>query len=160
MRRAGLSCRSSVHMGAMRYEGQAHPDARSVSPSGLKYPGKEVGLALSKQDVQDIIDAFVRGTVAAREAGFDGVQFHGAHGYLIDLFFWSGTNLRDDEYGGALEERTKFAADIISRARAEVGDDFPLILRFSQWKQQDFEHKMAVEPERWRAFCNRLSCRY
>ncbi len=144
----GLIMPQLWHMGAMRYEGQGpHPDARSVSPSGLKYPGKEVGLALSKQDVQDIIDAFVRGTVAAREAGFDGVQFHGAHGYLIDLFFWSGTNLRDDEYGGALEERTKFAADIISRARAEVGDDFPLILRFSQWKQQDFEHKMAVEPE-------------
>ena len=62
---------------------------------------------------------------------FDGVQFHGAHGYLIDTFFWEGTNIHDDEYGGMLEERTAFAVEIIEKSRAAVGKDFPLIIRIA-----------------------------
>jgi 2,4-dienoyl-CoA reductase-like NADH-dependent reductase (Old Yellow Enzyme family) len=149
----GLIMPQIWHMGSMRPEGTGpEPDTRTVSPSGLKYPGKETGLALTKQEVQDIIDAYVSAAVSAQELGFDGVQFHGAHGYLIDLFFWSGTNLRDDEFGGELAERTRFASDIISKTRAEVGPDFPLIMRFSQWKQQDFEHKMALDPDALKGF--------
>jgi 2,4-dienoyl-CoA reductase-like NADH-dependent reductase (Old Yellow Enzyme family) len=137
----------------MRRDGTGlNPDASTLSPSGLKYPGKKVGEAMSKKDVTDIADAFAKGTLAAREAGFDGVQFHGAHGYLIDTFFWEGTNERDDEYGGALEERTAFAVEIIEKSRAAVGKDFPLIIRLSQWKQQDFEHKMATDADKLRAF--------
>jgi len=149
----GLIMPQLWHTGSMRFEGSGlNPDASTLSPSGLKYPGKEVGKAMTKQDVTDIADAFAKGTEAAREAGFDGVQFHGAHGYLIDTFFWEGTNERDDEYGGALEERTAFAVEIIEKARAAVGKDFPLIIRISQWKQQDFEHKMATDPEKLKAF--------
>ena len=149
----GLIMPQIWHMGAMRPSGTGpSPETETVSPSGLKYPGKETGIALSKQEVNDIVDAYVSAAVSAKELGFDGVQFHGAHGYLIDLFFWSGTNLRDDEFGGELAERTRFAEDIISKTRAEVGDDFPLILRFSQWKQQDFEHKMATDPDQLAAF--------
>ncbi|MBT7641823.1 MAG: NADH:flavin oxidoreductase [Rhodobiaceae bacterium] len=149
----GLVMPQLWHTGSMRFEGSGlNPDASTLSPSGLKYPGKQVGKAMSKQDVTDIADAFAKGTEAAREAGFDGVQFHGAHGYLIDTFFWEGTNERDDEYGGALEERTAFAVEIIEKARAAVGKDFPLIIRISQWKQQDFEHKMATDPDKLKAF--------
>ena len=149
----GLIMPQLWHTGSMRFEGSGlNPDASTLSPSGLKYPGKEVGKAMTKQDVTDIADAFAKGTEAAREAGFDGVQFHGAHGYLIDTFFWEGTNERDDEYGGALEERTAFAVEIIEKACAAVGKDFPLIIRISQWKQQDFEHKMATDPEKLKAF--------
>ena len=71
---------------------------------------------------------------------------------MIDTFFWEGTNIRDDEYGGILEERTAFAVEIIEKARAAVGKDFPLIIRLSQWKQQDFEHKMATDPDKLKAF--------
>ena len=153
----GLIMPQIWHMGAMRPEGTGpSPETRTVSPSGLKYPGKETGVSLSKQEVEDIIDAYVSAAVSAKELGFDGVQFHGAHGYLIDLFFWEGTNVRDDEFGGELPERTRFASEIISRTRAEVGDDFPLILRFSQWKQQDFEHKMATDPDQLKAFLEPL----
>lgn len=153
----GLIMPQLWHMGSMRFDDTGPtPGARSVSPSGLKYPGKEVGVALSNRETEDIIDAFVRGTVAAREAGFDGVQFHGAHGYLIDLFFWEGSNLRDDEFGGELEQRTKFASDIIEKSRRAVGADFPLILRISQWKQQDFEHKMAADETRLKGFLQPL----
>ena len=149
----GLVMPQLWHTGSMRYEGTGlNPDASTLSPSGLKYPGKEVGAAMTKQDVTDIADAFAKGAEAAREAGFDGAQFHGAHGYLIDTFFWEGTNIRDDEYGGALEQRTAFAVEIIEKSRAAVGKDFPLIIRLSQCKQQYFEHKMATDPDKLLAF--------
>lgn len=144
----GLIMPQLWHQGAMRpKETGPNPDAATVSPSGFKYPGKETGVALEKSEVQAIIDAFARGAYEARRLGFDGAQFHGAHGYLIDQFFWDGTNMRDDEFGGALAERTHFAAEIIKKARAEVGEDFPLIIRLSQWKQQDFDNKLATTPE-------------
>ena len=153
----GLIMPQLWHTGSMRFEGTGlNPDASTLSPSGLKYPGKEVGQAMTKQDVTDIADAFAKGAEAAREAGFDGAQFHGAHGYLIDTFFWEGTNIRDDEYGGELEQRTAFAVEIIEKSRAAVGKDFPLIIRLSQWKQQDFEHKMATDPDKLLAFLQPL----
>ena len=149
----GLIMPQLWHTGSMRRDGTGlNPEASTLSPSGLKYPGKEVGEAMTKQDVTDIADAFAKGALAAREAGFDGAQFHGAHGYLIDTFFWEGTNIRNDEYGGMLEERTAFAVEIIEKSRAVVGKDFPLIIRLSQWKQQDFEHKMATDPDKLKAF--------
>lgn len=141
------------HMGSMRDPGTGpNPDAPSVSASGLKHPAKKNADTLSPDAIADIASAFGRSAYAAREAGFDGVQIHGAHGYLIDQFFWEGTNLREDAFGGSLTQRTKFACDIISAIRAEVGADYPIILRFSQWKQQDFDHKMAPTPNELKAF--------
>ncbi len=73
-------------------------------------------------------------------------ELHGAHGYIIDEFFWEGTNQRDDRYGGSLEKRTSFAADITRAVRKVVGEDYPILLRFSQWKQQDFTARLAHTP--------------
>ncbi|MGI9439086.1 MAG: 12-oxophytodienoate reductase, partial [Parvibaculales bacterium] len=85
----GLIMPQLWHTGSMRRDGTGlNPEASTLSPSGLKYPGKAVGEAMTKKDVTDIADAFAKGAEAAREAGFDGAQFHGAHGYLIDTFFW------------------------------------------------------------------------
>jgi len=78
--------------------------------------------------------------------GFDGVEIHGAHGYVLDQFFWDGTNVRDDHFGGGLESRTRFAAEVVKAVRAAAGPDFPVLLRFSQWKQQDFTVKLAHTP--------------
>ena len=62
--------------------------------------------------------------------------------------FWEGTNVRNDDWGGiSIDERTKFSTEIVKRSRLEVGNDFPIIFRFSQWKQQDFSHKMAKTPD-------------
>mgnify|MGYP005838317945 CR=1 FL=1 len=147
------------HVGTMRKQKHApNPEEPSAGPSGLLLPGKQVADPMTKEDIQDAIDGFRRAAGAAREIGFDGVELHGAHGYLIDQFFWEGTNKRDDEYGGTdAVARTKFAVDIIEAVRAEVGDDYPVILRFSQWKQQDFEHKIAPTPEELDAFLQPLS---
>lgn len=147
------------HVGTMRNQETApNPSEPSAGPSGLFVPGKKVAEPMTKEDIQNTIDAFARAALAAREVGMDGIELHGAHGYLIDQFFWEGTNQRDDEFGGAdAVGRTKFGVDIINAVRAEVGDDFPLILRFSQWKQQDFEHKIASTPDALAAFLKPLS---
>jgi 2,4-dienoyl-CoA reductase-like NADH-dependent reductase (Old Yellow Enzyme family) len=118
------------------------------SPSGLYMPGKQNGHAMSDSDVADAIAAFARAAGDARALGFDAVELHGAHGYLIDQFFWGETNRRDDRWGGdTLPERARFAAELLKAVRAAVGPDFPVIIRLSQWKQQDFGFRLAPTPD-------------
>lgn len=118
------------------------------SPSGLVGPGDPRGNIMSDEDVTDAIAAYAKAARQSKELGFDMVEIHGAHGYLIDQFFWSGTNERDDRWGGAtLKERSRFAAEVVSATRKEVGEDFPIALRVSQWKQQDYKVRLAETPE-------------
>jgi 2,4-dienoyl-CoA reductase-like NADH-dependent reductase (Old Yellow Enzyme family) len=116
-----------------------------VSPGQELKPGvKPIGPAsMTQADIDAVIEAFAKGAQSAKELGFDGVELHGAHGYLIDQFFWEGTNQRTDKYGGDLVSRTCFAAEIIREVRRRVGPDYPVVLRFSQWKLQDFAAKLA-----------------
>src|SRR5690606_3389713 len=108
------------------------------SPSGLIAPDQPRGNAMSESDITATIQAFAQAAADAKALGFDVVELHGAHGYLIDQFFWNGTNRRTDRYGGAsIGERARFAAEIVSAVRQSVGPDFPIIMRISQWKQQD-----------------------
>jgi len=130
------------------------PDVPSWSASGLKVPGKPLWAPMTETEIEAAIEEFVAGAAAAKDLGFDCVEFHGAHSYLIDSFFWDQTNLRTDQWGGGWEGRTRFACEIIRRTRKKVGADFPLLIRLSQWKQQDFAAKAAPTPEefeRWLA---------
>jgi len=111
---------------------------------------------MAESEIADVIDAFAKGARAAQQIGFDAVEFHGAHGYLIDQFFWAGTNTREDTWGGDLRRRGNFAAEIIKAARAAVGPSFPLVLRVSQWKQQDFTQRLAHSPQEWEQFLSPL----
>jgi 2,4-dienoyl-CoA reductase-like NADH-dependent reductase (Old Yellow Enzyme family) len=121
--------------------------ARLESPSGLVAPGKPVGVAMTERAIADTIDAFARAAADAKRLGFDCVEIHGAHGYLLDQFFWHATNQRISGYGGAtLAERSRFAVEIVQAMRRAVGEDFPISLRLSQWKQQDFSVKLASTP--------------
>ena len=126
------------------------------SPSGLSRPGKAFGEPMSDADIADTIAAFARAAGAAKRLGFEAVELHGAHGYLIDQFFWEGTNQRTDQYGGDLVARGRFAADIVKAVRAEVGPDYPIILRLSQWKQQDYAARIAQTPEEMAAWLQPL----
>ena len=125
------------------------------SPSGLNAPDETVGEAMSEEAIADTIAAFARAAGDARRLGFDTLELHGAHGYLIDQFLWTGTNRRSDRYGGAtIGERARFAAEVVAAARAQVGPDFPILLRLSQWKQQDYAARLANDPaemEQWLA---------
>jgi 2,4-dienoyl-CoA reductase-like NADH-dependent reductase (Old Yellow Enzyme family) len=129
-----------------------------VSPGQELKPGvKPIGPAnMTQADIDVVIEAYAKGAKSAQELGFDGVELHGAHGYLIDQFFWDATNQRTDKYGGDLVSRTRFAAEIIGEVRRRVGPGFPVVLRFSQWKLQDFEAKLARTPEELRRFLQPL----
>ena len=124
------------------------PPAPAEGPSGLLAPAAPRGVAMSDEDIADTIAAFGRAAAAAKDLGFDTLELHGAHGYLIDQFFWEGTNQRSDRFGGAtLKERSRFAAEVVKSVRAGVGPDFPILLRVSQWKQQDYKVRLAPTPD-------------
>lgn len=128
--------------------GEWKPEADVESPSGLLAPGKPRGYAMSEEDIADAVAAYASAAADAKRIGFDVVEFHGAHGYLIDEFFWPGTNERTDRFGGAtIKERATFAREVVAAARAAVGPDFPLLLRVSQWKQQDYGARLATNPQ-------------
>lgn len=136
------------HVGLARKLGSApNPEVLPVGPSGLSKPGVRVVEPMTHTDIEAVIAAYVESAGNAKRLGFDGIELHGAHGYLIDQFFWEGTNRRTDRYGGDPVSRTRFAAEVIAACRREVGADFPIILRFSQWKLQDYEAKLATTPE-------------
>jgi 2,4-dienoyl-CoA reductase-like NADH-dependent reductase (Old Yellow Enzyme family) len=117
-----------------------------VSPSGIDGTGKPRGRALEPDELQRIPKLFARSAASARDVGFDAVELHGAHGYLLDQFLWERTNLRTDGYGGSLAARTRFPAEVIAAVRAAVGPDYPIILRFSQWKATDYAASIADDP--------------
>ncbi len=141
------------HVGIMRpREGAPNPDMLPVSPSGLRKPQKKIAEPMDTEAINAVIEAFAEAAAAAQDLGFDAVELHGAHGYLIDQFFWGEINLREDAYGGSLEQRTRFAVEVIDAIRRRTGPDFPLIFRYSQWKQQDYTAKLAHTPEELGAF--------
>ncbi len=111
---------------------------------------------MTQADIDAVIEAFAKGAQSAKELGFDGVELHGAHGYLIDQFFWDETNQRTDQYGGDMLARTRFAAEIMGEVRRRVGPDFPVVLRYSQWKLKDYEAKLARTPEELDRFLRSL----
>ena len=155
------------HQGVMRVDGTGDfPDARSMRPSGLwgrqgartssavAYVEKMLPptRAMTDSEIADVIAAFARSAANAKALGFDGIALHGGHGYLFDAFFWEVTNRRPAPYGGGLSERCRFAADVVRAIRAEVGVHLPIMFRFSQWKQQDFDARIAQDPaelEQW-----------
>lgn len=134
----------------------AHPDIPSWSASGFKVEDKVLWEPMTDAEIELAIAQFVDAAVAAKTAGFDCVEFHGAHSYLLDSFFWSKTNLRADQWGGDWEGRTRMACEIIRRTREKVGSDYPLIIRISQWKQQDFSAKPAGGPDEFGVWLNLL----
>lgn len=135
------------HMGMVRKPGTGpNPDAMSDSPSGMTHTGKQVLPEPSKKDVEDMVTAYAKAAGEAVKLGFDCIEIHGAHGYLVDQFFWEGMNKRSDKYGGTLEDRAQFGGDIIRETRKAIGPDVPIILRWSQWKQQDYKSRLANTP--------------
>ncbi|MGH8158201.1 MAG: NADH:flavin oxidoreductase [Rhodanobacter sp.] len=135
------------HTGATHYINNWEPEQPVESPSGLDAPDTPRGVIMSEEAIADTIAAFAKAAADAKRLGFDIVEIHGAHGYLIDQFFWEGTNKRSDRYGGpTIKERSRFASEIVAAVRQAVGPDFPISLRISQWKQQDFSVRLADTP--------------
>lgn len=147
------------HIGMVRKQGEPpFADAPAVGPSGLVTAGAEpTGRAMTQQDLDDVIEAFARAAADAERIGFDGVEIHGAHGYLLDQFLWEGTNRRTDAYGGDPVARARFSAEIVAAVRSAVSADFPILFRYSQWKQQDYTARLAETPEELEAILTPLA---
>ncbi|MFE6172950.1 NADH:flavin oxidoreductase [Streptomyces sp. NPDC056464] len=147
------------HIGMVRKQGQPpFADAPAVGPSGLRIGADEAtGRAMTRQDLDDVIGAFAEAAADAERIGFDGVEIHGAHGYLVDQFLWSGTNRRTDAYGGDPVARTQFGAEIVAAVREKVSPDFPVIFRYSQWKQEAYDARLAETPEELEAILTPLA---
>jgi 2,4-dienoyl-CoA reductase-like NADH-dependent reductase (Old Yellow Enzyme family) len=147
------------HMGVMN----EHPSGWSPAqpfegPSGLVAPGQPKGNAMTENDITDTIAAFGRAAADAKRLGFDCLELHGAHGYLIDQFFWQGLNQRTDAYGGPdLTDRSRLAVELVREVRRQVGEDFVISLRLSQWKQQDYAVKLAHTPQELAAWLTPLA---
>ncbi len=145
------------HVGAVQSQGDPKLPVAPVSPSGLLKPGVKIGEPMTQADIDAVIEGFAQGAENAKRVGFDGVEIHGAHGYIIDEFFWDGTNRRTDQYGGDIVARTRFAVEIIQECRRRVGPNFPMQLRFSQWKGQEYTARLVATPQELGRFLEPLA---
>jgi 2,4-dienoyl-CoA reductase-like NADH-dependent reductase (Old Yellow Enzyme family) len=145
------------HVGATRKVGsEPNPEALPVGPSGLDLTGAKLSEPLTEVEIRELVAAFAQAAADAKQIGFDGIELHGAHGYLIDQFFWEKTNQRTDNYGGNLVARTRFAVEVIEACRHAVGPEFPIVFRYSQWKSADYADKLAKTPEELAQFLTPL----
>jgi 2,4-dienoyl-CoA reductase-like NADH-dependent reductase (Old Yellow Enzyme family) len=126
----------------------AEPGAPSLGPSNgypelqparANLPGRQrIGRAMTEREVRDTIDAFGLSAKTVLDCGFDGIELHGAHGYLLDQFFWSESNRREDRYGASFKDRLRIGIEIVQAVKAATSGKFPVGLRFSQWKLPDY----------------------
>ncbi|WP_302480187.1 NADH:flavin oxidoreductase [Sphingomonas bacterium] len=133
-----------------RRVGETPAQSHHIGPSGISggvgVPLFDATAPMSLADVDSVIEAFAAAARAAMDLGFDGVALHGAHGYIIDQFLWHATNRRTDRYGGSHRDRATFAAEIVAEIRRRTAPDFPIILRYSQWKLHDYDARLAENP--------------
>lgn len=128
------------------------PPQADGSAGGVRVQGEP----MSQAEIDAVIDAFATAVANAARLGFDGVELHAAHGFLIDQFFWEKTNLRRDGYGGDLRDRTRFAVEIVQECRHRVGAAFPLFMRLSQFKMTDYTAQLARTPQELARFLEPL----
>jgi 2,4-dienoyl-CoA reductase-like NADH-dependent reductase (Old Yellow Enzyme family) len=134
----------AVHQYDCRFILQLSHGGRQRDVPGIEYPGPGLSstdkadplhgfecTAMTLDDIHETVNAFAEGARRAREAGLDGVELHGANGYLITQFLSSAINDRRDEYGGSLQNRARFVLEIVKAIRTKVGDDFHLQMKIS-----------------------------
>ncbi|WP_319523286.1 NADH-dependent flavin oxidoreductase [uncultured Desulfosarcina sp.] len=151
------------HCGRMAWP-EINPAKRSIAPSAVAprqdnpltqspYPVPE---AMSQFDIDHVINGFVQSAKGAVEAGFDGIEIHGAHGYLISQFLSSYSNQRTDGYGGSVENRFRFAREVVRAVKENIPDDRLLIFRISNWGIADMEVSLFADREEWQECIRRL----
>ncbi len=137
-----------------RLVAQIGHSGESVSPSGIKwpFPWKNMGRALSTDEVDAIVDDFAGAVWRVKTAGFDGVELHGAHAYLISSFLSPLTNQRTDKYGGSLENRVHIVRAIMDTSRKRVGPDFPIMIKVNS----DDNAYAGIQPADFPALANEI----
>lgn len=159
-----MSVLQMFHCGRMAYEG-VNPANRSIAPSaiapqqnnpltGAPYPLPE---SMSQFDIEHVINGFVETARGAVAAGFDAIEIHGAHGYLISQFLSAYTNTRNDGYGGSTEGRYRFAHEVIREVRKVVPADRLLFFRISNWGIADMAVSLFADAAEWQKVIRLLS---
>lgn len=145
-----------MHAGALS---QGNPYRKGTrGPSPIRPKGEQLALyrgtgeypvpqAMSEAEIAEATQGFAEAARRACEAGFDGVEIHGANGYLLDQFLTEGVNVREDRYGGSVERRLQLVTEVVQAVREAVGADFAVGLRISQGKVNDFTHKWRGTEE-------------
>ena len=145
-----------MHAGALSQGNPFRSDTRG--PSAVRPLGRQMAfyrgegqyplpIGMTRYEIDEAIAGFAAAAVRAREAGFDGVEIHGANGYLLDQFLTEGVNRRTDAYGGGVAARLRITMEAAEAVRAAVGPEFIVGLRSSQGKVNDFTHKWSGEEE-------------
>lgn len=152
------------HCGRMAWP-DINPANRSIAPSCIspkqKNPFTEAPYpppdAMSLFDIDHVINGFAETAKGAVAAGFDGIEIHGAHGYLVNQFLSSYSNKRSDKYGGSTENRFRFAREIIQAVRAVVPEKLILSFRISNWGIADMEVSLFENKEEWQELVKLIS---
>jgi 2,4-dienoyl-CoA reductase-like NADH-dependent reductase (Old Yellow Enzyme family) len=119
----------------LTHSGRQPTSGTGVEPVGpsavLDEFSKQTPRAMTLEEIEEVIEAFAHAIRRAREAGLDGVQLHGAHGYLLSSFLSPRTNKREDQYGGSVENRCRIVREIVERGHKEAGHDFPILIKMN-----------------------------
>ncbi len=102
-----------------------------VAPSAIGYAGGDMPRALTIEEIEELVEAWAEAARRAKEAGFDAIEFHCAHGYLLSEFLSSRVNKRTDKYGGNLDGRARLPVEVVKRVRMRLGDDYPILVRIN-----------------------------
>lgn len=123
----------------------------AVAPSAVAFPGYDVPAALDVARIDAVVDAFVAAGRRALEAGFDLLEIHAAHGYLMHQFLSPLSNQRDDEYGGSLPNRARLLLRVVGGIREAVGEKVPLLVRFSatDWTDGGWDEAQTATVAGW-----------
>ncbi|KAB2334913.1 NADH:flavin oxidoreductase [Cytobacillus depressus] len=125
-----------------------------IAPSSIQPKGEQLAFYFgegpyptpreaTKEEITEVVNGFVNAAKRAQSVGFDGIEIHGANGYLLDEFLTEYTNQRTDEYGGSTENRVRLLVEVSKAIREAVGKDFTIGIRISQAKVNDYTHKWA-----------------
>jgi 2,4-dienoyl-CoA reductase-like NADH-dependent reductase (Old Yellow Enzyme family) len=155
-----------MHAGALS-QGNRYKN-ETIAPSAVKPVGEQLDLyggqgdfpiprEMSTSDIQAIVRSFAEAAIRARAVGFDGVEIHGANGYVLDQFLTDYTNKREDEYGGSIENRVRLHVEVIEAVRKAVGPDYPVGIRISQGKVNDYYHKWEKGEEEARVIFENIA---
>lgn len=129
-----------------------------IGPSAVTPPGEQMAMyfgeggyatpqAMSETEITEAVQGFVAAAQRARDVGFDGVEVHGANGYLLDEFLTDYMNRRDDDYGGGIGDRVRMPRMVVRSLRDALGNDFPIGIRLSQIKVNDPDYRWAGEDD-------------
>jgi 2,4-dienoyl-CoA reductase-like NADH-dependent reductase (Old Yellow Enzyme family) len=139
------------HLGSEREPADGR---RSWTPSGVGVHSH----AMTRMDIKELLLAYARSAHIAVRSGFDAIEIHAAHGYLLDEYLWPLTNRRTDRFGGDPAARAAFPAEVIRGVRAEMPLSMPLIVRFSQHKDRDYAARIADTPAELGTILREFAC--